>query len=120
MWSEDQLILNIVREFKDTPVPYDILERCVNGARLAPSAANRQLCEHIIVDDEQLLPQVLDTVGSWFGVPKPEEGWPPERKPKAYIVALINVGLEAKRGIGRTNTNYDVGMAVENCLFPEA
>ena len=103
-----------IREFKDIPVPYDILEKCVDAARLAPTAGNCQLCEHVIVDDEQLLPQVLDTVGSWFGVPKPKEGWPPERKPKAYIVTLINVVLESKRGVGRTNTNYDAGMAVEN------
>ena len=106
-----------IREFKDTPVPYDTLERCVNAARLAPSAANRQLCEHIIVDDEQLLPQVLDTVGSWFGVPRPKEGWPPERRPKAYIIILINLPLEAELGFGRTNTNYDVGLAAENMML---
>ncbi len=103
-----------IREFKDIPVPYDILERCVNAARLAPMAANRQLCEHIIVDDEQLLPQVFDTVGSWFGVPRPKEGWTPGRRPKAYIVTLINSSLEAELGGDRPNTSYDVGMAVEN------
>ena len=103
-----------IREFKDMPVPYDILERCVNAARLAPTARNLQLCEHIIVDDEQLLPQVLDAVGSWFGVPRPKDGWSPGRRPKAYIVTLINVQLGAKRGVDRTSTNYDVGIAVEN------
>ena len=72
-----------IREFKDIPVPYDVLEKCVNAARLAPSAMNSQLCEYIIVDDEQLLPQVLDAVGSWAGQPRPKEGWSPERRPKA-------------------------------------
>ncbi|MCK4369002.1 MAG: nitroreductase family protein [Dehalococcoidales bacterium] len=103
-----------IREFKDIPVPYDTLERCVNAARLAPTAGNRQLCEYIIVDDEQLLPQVLNAVDSWFGMPRPREGWSPGRRPKAYIVTLINTELEAARGISRTDTNYDVGMAVEN------
>ena len=106
-----------IREFKDRPVPYDTLERCVNAARLAPTAVNRQLCEYIIVDDEQLLPQVLNTVGSWFGVPRPKEGWSPERRPKAYIITLINLPLEAELGFGRTNTNYDVGMAAENMML---
>ena len=106
-----------IREFKDTPVPYDILERCVNGARLAPSAANRQPCEHIIVDDEQLLPQVFDAVGSWFGIPRPKEGWPPGRRPKAYIVTLINSSLEAELGGNRRDTGYDVGMAAENMIL---
>ncbi len=103
-----------IREFKDIPVPYDILERCVNAARLAPTAGNRQPCEYIIVDDEQLLPQVFDTVGMWAGEPRPKEGWPAGRRPKAYVVALINRSLEAELGGSRTNTNYDVGMAVEN------
>jgi len=106
-----------IREFKDIPVPYDVLERCVNAARLAPTASNCQLCEHIIVDDEQLLPQVFDAVGSWGGQPRPKDGWPPGRRPKAYIVTLINLPLEAELGVGRTNTNYDVGMAAENMVL---
>lgn len=103
-----------IREFKDIPVAYDVLEKCVNAARLAPTAGNCQLCEYIIVDDEQLLPQVFDTVGSWFGVPRPKDGWPPGRRPKAYIISLINSSLEAELGGSRRDTGYDVGMAVEN------
>ena len=106
-----------IREFKDTPVPYDILERCVDAARLAPSAVNRQLCEHIIVDDEQLLPQVFNTVGSWAGQKRPTEGWPPGRRPKAYVVTLINSPLEAELGGTRDVTTYDVGMAAENMIL---
>jgi len=106
-----------IRDFKDKPVPYEILEKCVNAARLAPSAVNRQLCEHIIVDDEQLLPQVLDTVGSWAGEHRPADGWPPERRPKAYIVTLINSSLEVELGGTRDVTTYDVGMAAENMIL---
>ncbi len=106
-----------IREFKDTPVPYDVLGKCVNAARLAPTAGNRQLLEHIIVDDEQRLLRVFDAVGSWFGVPRPKEGWPPGRRPKAYIVTLINLPLEKEIGTGRVNTNYDVGIAVENAVL---
>jgi len=106
-----------IREFKDIPVPYDILERCVDAARLAPSAVNRQLCEHIIVDDEQLLPQVLDTVGSWAGQKRPADGWSPGRRPKAYIITLINNSLETELGGTRDVTTYDVGMAAENMIL---
>ena len=106
-----------IREFKETPVPYDILERCVNAARLAPAAMNRQICECVIVDDEQLLPQVFDTVGSWAGQPRPEDGWPPGRRPKAYIVTLINSPLEAEFGGSKTNTYYDVALAAENMIL---
>ncbi len=106
-----------IREFKNIPVPYEIVERCVNAARLAPSAMNRQLCEYIIVDDVQLLPQVLDTVGSWAGQSRPDGGWPPGHGPKAYIVILINCSLEAELGGGRPNTSYDVGLAAENIML---
>ena len=106
-----------IREFKDIPVACDVLERCVNAARLAPTASNYQLCEHIIVDDEQLLLQIFDTVGSWAGQPRPKEGWPPGHRPKAYIVTLINTQLETGLGASRTNTNYDAGLAVENMVL---
>ncbi len=106
-----------IREFKDVPVPYDSLEKCVNAARLAPAAMNRQICEYLIVDDEQLLPRVFDTVGSWAGQPRPQEGWPPGHRPKAYIITLINSPLEAEFGGSKTNTYYDVGLAAENIML---
>ena len=106
-----------IREFKNIPVPYEILEKCVNAARLAPSAANRQLIEYVIVDDEKLLHSMFDAVASWFGVARPKEGWPPGRRPKAYIVSLIDLEAEAERGVGRTNALFDVGMAAENIVL---
>ncbi|UCG54534.1 MAG: nitroreductase family protein [Dehalococcoidia bacterium] len=106
-----------IREFKKTPVAYEILERCVNAGRLAPTAVNCQLCEYIVIDDDELLPQVLDTITSLSGVPRPEDGWPPDRQPRAYIVALINTELEFQIGAGRTNTLYDVGLAMENIVL---
>ncbi len=106
-----------IREFKEVPVAYEVLEKCIDAARLAPTAMNCQLCEYIIVDDEKLLPQVLDAINTLSGVPRPEGGWSPGRRPGAYIVALINAELEAEIGAGRTNTHYDGGMAMENMVL---
>ncbi|MCJ7764095.1 MAG: nitroreductase family protein [Dehalococcoidales bacterium] len=106
-----------IRRFKDTPVDHAILERCVNAARLAPTAINSQLCEYIIVDDEHMLSKVLDAVVMWAGVPRPEDGWSTEQRPKAYVVTLINTGLAAELGAGRENTNYDAALAVENTVL---
>lgn len=106
-----------IREFKNIPIAYDVLEKCVNAARLAPTAANYQLCEYIVIDDDKLLPQVFDTVVSWMGQPRPKEGWPPGRRAKAYIITLINSPLEAELGGNRRDTGYDVGMAAENMIL---
>lgn len=106
-----------IRQFKEMPLSYVMLEKCVDAARLAPTAMNCQLCEYVIVDDEKLLPQVLNAVTVWSGVPKPEQGWSPGRRPKAYIVSLINTELETQLGASRTNTHYDAGLAMENMVL---
>lgn len=106
-----------IRIFKDTPVDYAILERCVDAARLAPSAMNSQLNEYVIVDDTRLLAEVLDSVSLWGGAPKPEGGWTPEKKPVAYIIVLINLELEKERGCGRSNAFLDIGLAMENMVL---
>lgn len=99
-----------IRRFKDMPVPYEVLERCVNAARLAPSAANLQPCEYIVVDEEHLSDEVFDTL-KWAGYIEPRGDPPLGEIPRAYIVVLIN------RNIRVNGFEYDVGMAVENILL---
>ncbi len=106
-----------IRIFKEKPVDYAALQRCVEAARLAPSAMNSQLCEYVIVDDKQLLVEILDSVALWGGVPKPAGGWSLEKKPVAYIVVLINLELEKERGCGRSNAFLDIGLAMENMVL---
>jgi len=106
-----------IRRFKDAPVAYAILERCVNAARLAPTAINSQLCEYIVVDDERLLLQVLEAVSVWAGVPRPKDGWSSERRPKAYIVTLINTELALELGTSKRDADYSIALAVENMVL---
>ena len=106
-----------VRLFQEKEVSYEALERCVDVARLAPSAMNSQLCEHIVVDDAELLPQVLNTVAKWAGMSRPPEGRSSEKRPRAYIVTLINTTLEHERGAGRRNADFDAALAVENIVL---
>jgi nitroreductase len=103
-----------IRIFKEKPVGYDILEKCVEAARLAPTAMNSQLCEYFIADEKNMVAEILDSVALWGGVPKPPAGWSPEKKPVAYIVVLINLELEKERGCGRNNAFLDIGIALEN------
>ena len=106
-----------IRQFKDIALPYETLEKCVNAARLAPSGKNLQLCEYVIIDDEQLLPQTFDSVTVWAGQARPTGGPPPRHRPKAYIVTLINTTLEAELGGNRKLTTYDASLANENMML---
>ena len=100
-----------IRRFKNIPVPYEILEKCVNAARLAPSAGNRQPLEYIIVDDEQQLPKIFDML-KWATYIRPAGDPPPGHRPTAYIVVLI------KKGVGYVGLeDYDAGLAVENMML---
>ena len=99
-----------IRRFKDIPVPPQILERCVNAARLAPSAHNLQSLEYIIVNDDQLLADVFSTLG-WAAYIRPA-GDPPEgKRPKAYIVIVSNSSTAT------AFTAYDVGASMENIIL---
>jgi len=106
-----------IRQYKDTAVPYKILEKCVNTGRLAPSARNRQLCEYIIIDGEELLPKVFGSLTTWLGQERKKGDPLPERLPKAYIIILINSTLESELGGTRRMTTYDVGLSAENIIL---
>ncbi len=105
-----------IRRFKDKPVPYEVLEKCVDAARLAPSGRNQQVCEYIVVDDPDLLPKMFGNIGGSVKLP-PEKGGPrPENTPKAYTVILINKSREGDAN-RRTISLYDVAMAAENVIL---
>ena len=100
-----------IRRFENIPIPYEISGKCVDAARLAPSAANLQPLEYIIVDDEQLLAKVFDTL-KWAAYIRPAGDPPPGHRPMAYIVVLI------KEGVGYKNLEiFDAGLAVENMIL---
>ncbi len=95
-----------IRRFKPQKIPYQLLEKCVNAGRVAPSAANLQPLEYIIVDNDELLQQIFPLV-RFAGYLDWNPG--PEEMPRAYIVILAR---EEK-----VNTKYDVGLAAENIVL---
>jgi len=105
-----------IRRFEDKLVPYEVLQKCVDAGRLAPSGRNQQVCEFIIVNDAELLPEMFDTIGGSVKMP-PEKGGPrPENTPKGYFVIVINRLLEEDPNRRRI-TLYDIGMAAENIIL---
>lgn len=99
-----------IRRFQQKPIPFGVLEKLVNAARVAPSASNLQPLEYVVVDDKDLLPEVFTTL-KWAGYIAPK-GDPPEgEKPTAYVVVLVN------KEISGSGYEKDVGAAVENILL---
>jgi len=97
-----------IRKFKDEPVSYSELEDLIEAARVAPSAANRQPLEYLIVDDPELEKEIFRYT-EWAGYVE----WDPsfEERPRAYILVLIDEDNESEW------YKYDAGLAIENiCL----
>ncbi len=98
-----------IRRFKQACINRDILKNLVNVARVAPSAANLQPCEYIVVDEMPLLEEVFKTL-RWAGYITPRGNPPPGEKPVAYIVVLSN---ENKGKLG----THDAAAAIENMII---
>ena len=98
-----------IRRFNQKPVPIDVLKKLVDAARLAPSGANLQPLQYIVVNDSDLLAKIFSTL-SWAGYLKP--AWRPaeNERPTAYIVILTNEKLSPYCEI-------DVGLAAENIML---
>jgi len=98
-----------IRRFKNKPIKIEILKKLINAARLAPSGANLQVLEYIVVFDKYLCSKIFDTIG-WAGYIKPT--WKPfeEERPTSYIIVLTN-DIENKYYL------RDVGLATENILL---
>jgi nitroreductase len=105
-----------IRRFKNPPVPGELLEKCVEAARLAPSGRNLQVCEYIAINDEAILPGIYENLGGSVKLP-PDKGGPrPDQTARAHIIILINKTLEAGAN-QRKVSYYDVGMAAENIIL---
>jgi len=105
-----------IRRFKNMPVPYKTLERCVSAGWLAPCGRNQQVCEYIVINDAEVLPGIFENIGGSMKLP-PEKGGPrPENTPKAYVIILINKSWEGDTNRRRISY-YDVGMAAENIIL---
>jgi nitroreductase len=105
-----------IRRFKNKAVPYEILEKCIDAARVAPSGRNQQLGEYIVINDAEVLPGIFENIGGSAKLP-PDKGGPrPEQSPKAYTIVLINKTREGDINRRRV-TLLDIGMAAENIIL---
>ncbi|MGB2907458.1 MAG: nitroreductase family protein [Candidatus Aminicenantaceae bacterium] len=99
-----------VRQYRSEPVPRTMLERLVNAGRLAPSAANRQPLEFVVVDDGEVCGRIFPCL-KWAAYIAPEGDPKPGQEPTAYVVVLVNTAIRD------TMYEWDSGAAVENVLL---
>ena len=102
-----------VRQFKPDPVPRALLERLGNVARLAPSAANLQPLEFILVDEPSVRAEVFPCL-KWAAYIAPAGNPAPGHEPTAYVVVLVNTAVREKM------FEYDIGAAHENMIVAAA
>lgn len=99
-----------IRQFKPEAVAEDTLRKIVNGARLAPSGANLQPLEYIVVDREDLREKIFSCL-RWAAYIAPEGNPKPGHEPRAYVVILVNKRVSDK------GYEHDAGAAVENMIL---
>ena len=99
-----------IRRFKPEPVARELLERLANAGRLAPSAANMQPLEFIVVDEAKLKADVFPCL-KWAAYIAPAGNPQPGEEPAAYIVTLANTEVREKM------FEYDIGAAMENMIL---
>ena len=98
-----------IRRFHQKHVSLEILKKCVNAARLAPSAANLQLLEYCIVNDKELCTKLFEAL-NWAAYIQPK--WTPKEteRPTAYIVVIV-------RDTKNPYYERDVGFATQNIVL---
>jgi len=95
-----------IRKFKQEKIRLALLKRFINAARLAPSAANLQPLEYLIITKKNLREKIFANV-SWAGYIKPEGNPKAGEEPMAYILVIVNkkINPESDKDIGASCQN---------------
>lgn len=108
-----------VRKYSGKPVPKDAIERCLEAARLAPSACNSQPWSFIIIDDVKLKDEVA--TAAFSGIYSSNSF----AKSAPVLVAVITEHSKFIASLGGyfRGTQYnliDVGIAAEHFVLQAA
>jgi nitroreductase len=99
-----------IRQFKPNPISIEILENLVNAGRLAPSGANLQPLEFIVIHDETIKKEVFPCL-KWAAYITPDGNPRPGQEPTAYVIILVNEQIRPQ------GYEWDVGAAMENMIL---
>jgi len=112
-----------IRKFRQDRIDHKILKKMVNAARLAPSGANLQPLEYLIIDDDVLKEKVFPNI-AWAAYIKPEGNPGEGEKPAAYIIILANRNISRMPGMGIGGSAENMNLVAEEegigCCWIEA
>lgn len=99
-----------IRRFKQKEIPETAILKWIESARMAPSAANIQPCEYIIVHKKDVADLIFPCL-KWAGYIAPEGDPPAAARPVVYVIVLINQELDKGRGA------TDAAAAIQNLIL---
>lgn len=99
-----------IRQFRQEPIAREILQKLVDAARMAPSGANRQPLEFVIVDEDRVKKDLFLSL-KWAGYITPQGNPRLGYEPTAYIIVLANTTIRAK------GYEWDAGAAIEHIIL---
>ncbi|MDW7679032.1 MAG: nitroreductase family protein [bacterium] len=99
-----------IRSFEQKPIAPDLLKKITNAGRLAPSGANLQPLEFLVITEQSLLGKVFATL-KWAAYIAPAGDPPSDKRPTAYIIVLINTEIKKEKG------EVDAAAAIENMIL---
>ena len=112
--SEEILVLinsrRTIRQFKQDSIPLEDLIKCIKSAGLAPSAANLQPIEYLLITDSEKVKAIFPLL-KWAGYIAPDGNPEEGRRPTAYLIVLVN------KSIRKTGAEHDAGAAIENFIL---
>jgi nitroreductase len=91
-----------IRAYRSDPVPEDVLQRILEAARLAPTAANRQPMHLYVIRDEELRARMLEAYSQqWFAdapviicaCARPSEAWQ-RQDGKSYADVDVTIAMD--------------------------
>ena len=99
-----------IRRFDEKKrISLDILKTLINAGRLAPSAANLQPWEFIVVNDRAKCEEIFPYL-KWAGYLAPEGTPGKGEHPVSYIVLVANIKINQ-------NFQHDFGAAAQNIML---
>lgn len=99
-----------IRQFEARPIAGETLQNLVNAGRLAPSGANLQPLEFILVDDATITKEIFPCL-KWAAYIAPEGDPRPGQEPVAYVILIVNKEIRPQ------GYEWDVGAAMENMVL---